>query len=635
MNADRCDFTKKCKLCGREFHATKANARYCDECRHHVRCAVCGKEIDPPAPAFSRYVKQGFLTCSPKCRAIMTSRNMMEREGISNVSQRADVRKKISDVRSRDSEETKALRSASLRAACSKEEVKEKRRKTNEERYGVTTALMRDDIRSLAMKAAQTDEAKAKRLASCKETTGYETPFKNPSLLKKAIDKNHTPEAIAKRKASMMATYGVESPFAIPSVKEKIVAAAHTKEVNEKRKQSLIRSMGYAGPLQNKEILNRALAASHTEAANAKRIATNMERYGGPSSLSNDTGRRISEYIEEYKATHGKAPTAMDVCEALDMNYEQVLWQNRNKNLGIRTHVSYFEECVASFLDGFGVRYVRHDRKVIAPLELDFYCPDQKVAIEVNDIMTHNSTLNPFGGNPKPKDYHWRKTLACQGVGVRLIHAWEQNLPGSHVVSGRIGSWDVMKNIIEHALGLSKNRVYARETKVVTFPASKTKAFFDANNVNGYRRAKTTYALVPSDVESPTPDDILMAYAVGTAYFGRGKYDLEIARGASKLGYTVVGGASKLWSHITASEAGDTIVYYVDRNYYDASSMPTLDGVSYVGHSPSFWNFFVATGALRNREPGRNAEISAGYADGSVLKVCNAGTDTYVWSRAA
>lgn len=38
----------------------------------------------------------------------------------------------------------------------------------------------------------------------------------------------------------------------------------------------------------------------------------------------------------------------------------------------------------------------------------------------------------------------------------------------------------------------------------------------------------------------------LMGYLVGDAYFGKGKYDAEISRGACKLGYSIVGGASKI-----------------------------------------------------------------------------------------
>ena len=247
--------------------------------------------------------------------------------------------------------------------------------------------------------------------------------------------------------------------------------------------------------------------------------------------------------------------------------------------------------------------------------------------------MTHSVNYSPFGPEDKPRQYHWNKTKGCAERGVRLIHAWEHCLPAWNARGGRIGSWNVLRDVIEHSLGISGEKIYARNTKVVEFQAIKLKGFFDANNINGYRNAKMAYCLVPNDVETPTPDDVLMAYAVGRAHFGKGKYDAEIARGACRLGMTVVGGASKLWKYIIENTDYNSIVYYVDRNYYNADSMSFLDGVEYVGHSDSFWNYWVELDELRNREPARNAEIKEGYKNKSIWQIYNAGTDTYVWHR--
>lgn len=93
--------TKTCEICGKEFEGT-GNARVCDAC-HVVTCPVCGKEFRPSAPSFSRYRKQGWLTCSSQCRAEMTRRCLLDDEGVLNVSQRPEVREKLRDVRLNDS----------------------------------------------------------------------------------------------------------------------------------------------------------------------------------------------------------------------------------------------------------------------------------------------------------------------------------------------------------------------------------------------------------------------------------------------------------------------------------------------------------------------------------------------------
>lgn len=387
--------------------------------------------------------------------------------------------------------------------------------------------------------------------------------------------------------------------------------SANDPDVRKRTAKTNTAKYGVSCPLSIPEVHEKGIAA-----------AACIERH-------NETGDRIEEYVSEHPDA-----SITEVARKLGLSYQVVQKQNKTHGYGIKLYrsSSYHEAVVAQYLDSLGVEYKRNDRTQIKPYELDFYIEHngRKVAIEVNDFATHNMNVNPYGGSPKPHRYHYDKTLACRERGIALIHAWEHCLPD---FDGRcrFGSWGVLKNRIEHALGLTPVRHYARDMRVVEFPASETRAFFDANNVNGYRRAKTTYALVPKSVESPTPDDIVMAYAVGDAFFGKGRYDAEIARGACRLHETVVGGASKLWKHITGTDRYSSIVYYVDLNYYGADSMPDMDGVRFVEHRDSFWNFWTETGELKNREPRRNREITAGYRDGSVWKVENAGTDVYVW----
>ncbi len=63
--------------------------------------------------------------------------------------------------------------------------------------------------------------------------------------------------------------------------------------------------------------------------------------------------------------------------------------------------------------------------------EIDIYLPDLKIGIEVNGIISHNSTKSfaSFRGYgdvlPKSEDYHLRKTEEALSIGINLLHIWE------------------------------------------------------------------------------------------------------------------------------------------------------------------------------------------------------------------
>lgn len=169
-------FRRTCKLCGNEFDGGRT-ARYCPDCKK-VTCPVCGKEFEPGPAQFSKYVKQGWLTCgNGKCRAEMTKRNLMEREGIENVSQRSDVKEKIRETRLNDSDETKAKRSAALSDSCSKKEVIAARARTNMEKTGYEWPLQNPNVRVKAIEASRSDSAKAKRAETNFERYGVSNPY--------------------------------------------------------------------------------------------------------------------------------------------------------------------------------------------------------------------------------------------------------------------------------------------------------------------------------------------------------------------------------------------------------------------------------------------------------------------------
>lgn len=252
-------------------------------------------------------------------------------------------------------------------------------------------------------------------------------------------------------------------------------------------------------------------------------------------------------------------------------------------------------------------------RKLISPYELDIYIPEKRVAIEFNGTYWHND-------ENKPKDYHFKKSILCEEKGVRLIHIWEYEWENKR-------QRPILKNIIKSALGVNENRIYARKLDIEVRPSKDMREFFNKNNIQGFRAGKFSICLVDKNTR-----EVYMAYQMGHCYFGKGKYEWEVIRGVTKLGYTVVGGASKIWKYFIDNYNPKSCVYYVDYNYFNGNSITYL-GLKYITTQSSFKNFWVETGEVKNREPYRHKEIKELIEKGLVIPIHNAGTKVYVWER--
>lgn len=243
--------------------------------------------------------------------------------------------------------------------------------------------------------------------------------------------------------------------------------------------------------------------------------------------------------------------------------------------------------------------------------ELDIYIPDKKVGIEYNGNYWH-SLKN------REKNYHYNKSKHFEEKGIRVIHIWEYE-------------WDnprqrpILENIIKNALGLNDKTIYARKCKIEVRPSASMKDFFQKNNIQGFRGGKFAICLVYEN-------EVVMAYMMGHCFFGKGKYEWEVIRGATKLGYNVVGGASKIWNYFLAEYNPTNCVYYIDYNYFNGNSLPYL-GLKYIKSQAGFKNWWVKTNEVKNREPLRHKEIMRLQALGEVIPIYNAGTKVYVWEN--
>lgn len=205
---------------------------------------------------------------------------------------------------------------------------------------------------------------------------------------------------------------------------------------------------------------------------------------------------------------------------------------------------------------------VQHCRTLIkspkgAVAELDIYIPSKKVAIEYNDIYWHAF---------KDKNYHLHKTEACEKLGVRLLHIWEDLWHAKK---------SIYKSIIASALGVYERRLYARDCECKFLTSLEYETFLEENHIQGAVKSSVRLGLYYKG-------ELVQVAGWGKSRFKVG--EIELHRMCSKLNTQVIGGFSKLIKHSKLS----SFVSYVDRSLFNGSgyisSGFTLRGTTPAGY---------------------------------------------------
>lgn len=168
------------------------------------------------------------------------------------------------------------------------------------------------------------------------------------------------------------------------------------------------------------------------------------------------------------------------------------------------------------------------DRSVISGsnLEIDIFCPKEKFAIEYNGLIWHSEKYG------KDRNYHFHKTKQCQKRGVYLLHVWSDKYKKYP---------EIYHSIINHRLGKTKTKVFARKCLIKELDKSVSRDFFNTNHLDGNVGCIKAWGLFYDD-------ELLQAISVRRVSKQNSKYNgyLEIARMATALNCAIIGGESKL-----------------------------------------------------------------------------------------
>lgn len=391
--------------------------------------------------------------------------------------------------------------------------------------------------------------------------------------------------AILKRKKTCLDKYGEENVFSLDGVKEKykntllkkygVDNPSKSEKIIDKRKKTCLDRYGYDSASKSELVKKKVIYTninkfgvefpSKSDVIKNKMCETTFKRYGV------DNFSKTSIFKEKIKlkclekmaiklSNSGTLLTSNDSkylikCKICKNDF-QIL--NNLMNSRIRVGDSICLNCnpkkqkikenkIYSFIEeNYSGKIIQNDRSILNGKELDIYLPDLNLAFEFNGLYWHSDIY-------KDRMYHINKTKECLDKGIQLIHIWEDD-------------WnykpEIVKSIILNKLKLSK-RIFARKCEIKIPVNKEVKEFLTNNHIQGFVGSRVKIGLYfEGELVS------LMTFGNLRKSLGQ-KYSentYELLRFCNKLGYSVVGGASKLFNYFAKNYEFNEIISYSDNS---------------------------------------------------------------------
>lgn len=287
--------------------------------------------------------------------------------------------------------------------------------------------------------------------------------------------------------------------------------------------------------------------------------------------------------IEILRFVERKNLQSLFECRCLHCGSIFIASSNNIKNghyhsCGCLSH-SFAEDAVADYLSSITSLEIQRNLRILPRtedkrnnLEIDIYTPAIKLGIEYNGSAYHASLNGIF--KDIANTYHQDKFLLAKSMGIHLINIFDVDWQNNQ------------EKIKSYLLDLVKPpvKLYARQCEIRKISSSEANSFCDKYHLQGSTRANNIcYGLFYNN------------YLYSVMTFGHIRYkpngsEYELYRYCVKSGYTILGGASKLFKHFLLDYSPSKVVSYSNNDYFSGDIYPKL-GFKYDGQCalPYFW----------------------------------------------
>ena len=513
---------------------------------------------------------------------------------------------------------------------CSKECKRELTRRKNIEKYGVEHPM-------------QCAEVQANHKKAMMNKYGVESPLQSEEIRNRAIASNRekfgTDWALGSEKVhdqireTMKERYGVEYAMQSQDVKDKskstclsrygVEYSLQSQQVRDKISQTMIDRYGVESPLQVPEIAQRVSDQRKEKndeiLEKAKRTWIETLGVDNPSKCTEVIDKMTETFINKYgvKRAIQLPEFRQKMIETMKERYG-VEYYTQSKELD-HIRISKINQKFGELLSQFNIQY--EFEKHIGGKIYDIELKDNKVVIEIDPTYTHNTIGNHWSNEGLSEDYHLNKSQVATENGYQCVHIFD---------------WDDNDKVLN--MFKDKQTIHARKCEIYRLKKSVANDFLEKYHLQGKCSGQLLCLGLVYEGE---------LYQVMT--FGKPRYDkkfeVELLRLATKSGYNVPGGASKLFKFFTQTYEVDSVISYCDLSKFSGRVYEQI-GMKLIRTTPpqEIWskgNKKVTANLLRQR--GYDQLFGTSYGKGSSnellmlqdgwLPVYDCGQNVYAYHR--
>lgn len=360
-------------------------------------------------------------------------------------------------------------------------------------------------------------------------------------ILKRAVEASKSEETKAKRKSTNQLKYGGAAPSCSLEIQDKIkstnmerygvLAPSQNKEIFDKMSKTNLTRYGVQNAMLNKDIANKV----------AKSVSKTL-REKGIQSLPD--GRIVVDSCKEK----GIRPTSLrNVARDLGWDAAQDWLDNYHK------HRSSLELLSINIFKNSGLDAEAYNLGVPEMLQNGIrYRPD--IILKHNNKTIYVDVDGLYAHSTRDKQYHINKAKIYHENGIRLLQFRQDEIKSTpHIVS----------SMAANVLGLSK-KIGARKLTVKNISAEEAAKFMNANHLMGSAKCSTAVALCRES-------EPMMVVT-----YRRHKDGIDLVRVATKIGFQIQGGLSRLLTYIKHASKPRFIQSFVDLRYADGSSLEAI-----------------------------------------------------------